>query len=74
MRAAFIALLILLGAFLPGCVHQADYVSQQLRPGMSRDAVQKVLGAPAKVHRVRFQGHEMDYIVWEYPMVPDTPV
>ncbi len=74
MRAAFIALLIFLGAFLPGCAHQAEFVSQQLKPGMSREEVQNVLGPPAKVHRVRFQGHEMDYIVWEYPMVPDAPV
>ena len=74
MRIVLVGLMILLGAYLAGCAPHADLVADQIKTGMSKAEVQELLGPPAKVHRVRFQRHEMDYIVWEYPMVPDAPV
>ena len=74
MRIVQFGVVLMLCGFIAGCVHHADFVSDQLKTGMSKDKVQELLGAPDKVHRVHFQGHEMDYIVWEYGMVPDVPV
>jgi hypothetical protein len=40
---------------------------------MTEYQVASRLGNPEKIRRVRFMGHERDYIVWEYRMVPDVP-
>ncbi|MGD8563858.1 MAG: hypothetical protein PVG03_15045 [Desulfarculaceae bacterium] len=55
-----------------GCAPHAAKLDS-LEPGMTETQVATQLGKPEKIKRVRFMGHERDYTVWEYKMVPDVP-
>jgi len=72
-RKAITALLILGLALSAGCVAPAKEQFAKLQVGMSKPQVAKTIGEPEKVEYVRFKGHDSDYEVWQYQMVPDIP-
>ncbi len=69
--AAFVILGLALAA---GCVAPAKEQFAKLQVGMSKPQVTRAIGEPEKVEYVRFKGHDSDYEVWQYQMVPDTPM
>lgn len=73
MRGRILALLVGL-AMLSGCVAAAKEEFAKLKVGMNEEQVGKVLGKPEAVSAVRFAGHDRDYTVWQYEMVPNTPL
>jgi hypothetical protein len=61
---------LVLGA---GCAHYASDEESKIQPGMTPDQVIAKLGEPEHVKRVRFPGHQRDYLVLEYNLVPEIP-
>jgi len=64
-------LLLGLALLVAGCAARAADEFAKLKPGMREAEVRQVLGDPVAVRTVRFSGHDEDYLVWEYLMVPD---
>jgi hypothetical protein len=74
MSRKVLAVVLILGlALAAGCVAPAKEQFAKLQVGMSKTQVSKTIGEPEKVEYVRFKGHDSDYEIWEYQMVPDTP-
>ena len=73
-RKVMAAVLILGLALAAGCVAPAKEQFAKLQVGMSKPQVAKTIGDPEMVEYVRFKGHDSDYEVWQYQMVPDTPL
>jgi len=66
--------LVLLAMLLAaGCAANASDQLAKIHPGMTPQEVSDKLGPPEHIKRVRFPGHQRDYLVMEYEMVPDTP-
>lgn len=74
MSRKFLALVLIFGlALAAGCVAPAKEQFAKLQVGMTKPQVARTIGEPEKVEFVRFKGHDSDYEVWQYQMVPDTP-
>lgn len=56
-----------------GCVASSKDQFAKLQVGMTKPQVSRHIGEPEKVEYVRFKGHDADYEIWQYQMVPDTP-
>ncbi len=65
--------LVFVLALAAGCVAPAKDEFAKLRVGMTEYQVSQALGKPEEVKLVRFKGHDSDYQVWQYNMVPDIP-
>ncbi|CAO0822973.1 Lipoprotein SmpA/OmlA domain-containing protein [Desulfarculales bacterium] len=75
MSKKVLALVLILGLVLTaGCVAPAKEQFAKLQVGMSKPQVTHTIGEPEKVDYVRFKGHDSDYEIWQYQMVPDTPL
>lgn len=75
MRSKLVVLaMCLVLAMVAGCVAGAKEQMAKIEVGMSQQEVAKALGEPEKVESVRFAGHDRDYEVWQYDMVPNTPL
>lgn len=76
MSRKIVAAMLMLGLALGavGCVAPAKEQFAKLSVGMDKDQVTKAIGQPEEVKFVRFKGHESDYEVWQYQMVPDKPL
>ncbi len=75
MRSKLVALAVcLVLAGLAGCVAGAKEQFAKIEVGMKQEQVAQTLGNPEKVEFVRFAGHDQDYEVWQYEMVPNTPL
>lgn len=66
-------LIIAVLALGAGCAHYASDEESKIQPGMTPDQVIAKLGEPEHVKRVRFPGHQRDYLVLEYNLVPEIP-
>ncbi len=64
----------LMVALTAGCAASAKDELAKLEVGMSKSQVSSTLGQPEAVETVRFAGHDRDYEVWQYQMVPNTPL
>ncbi|MFH1060874.1 MAG: hypothetical protein V1797_19605 [Pseudomonadota bacterium] len=67
-------MLVIFVALASGCAANAKDQMQKLTVGMRATQVQAVLGLPEEVKQVKFKGHDDYYEVWQYKMVPDTPL
>lgn len=66
-------LVIAVLALAAGCASYASDEVGKIQPGMTPEQVTAKLGEPEHVKRVRFPGHQRDYMVLEYEMVPEIP-
>ncbi|MCA1906321.1 MAG: outer membrane protein assembly factor BamE [Desulfarculus sp.] len=57
-----------------GCAASAKDQMAKLQVGMKQPQVEQILGKPEEVKQVKFKGHDDYYEVWQYAMVPDTPL
>lgn len=73
MRAPRLVLILALLVLAAGCATRAEDSFVKVQLGMSKADLRQTLGDPAKVKKVRFQGHTRSYEIWEYLMVPATP-
>lgn len=71
---SLILVLCLVLALLAGCVAGAKEQFGKIEPGMNKQQVTQALGDPERVDSVRFAGHDRDYEIWQYAMVPNTPL
>lgn len=60
-------------ALAAGCAVKASDQVGKIEPGMTPEQVTARLGEPEHIKRVRFPGHQRDYLVLEYEMVPEIP-
>lgn len=65
------AALLLLAA---GCAPKASDLMPKINTGMNPAEVKGVMGEPKQTHCVHFDGHDGNYLVWEYSLIPDMPV
>lgn len=66
-------LIIVVLALAAGCAHYASDEVGKIQPGMTPEQVAARLGEPEHIKRVRFPGHQRDYLVMEYELVPEIP-
>jgi len=69
---AWLPLLALALVLAAGCATKAVDAVDKVHAGMTPQQVESKLGPPEHIKRVRFPGHQRDYLVLEYEMVPDT--
>ena len=60
--------------WVAGCAASAKDQMAKLQVGMKQPQVEQVLGKPEEVKQVKFKGHDDYYEVWQYEMVPETPL
>ncbi|MCB2189403.1 MAG: hypothetical protein KQJ78_23540 [Deltaproteobacteria bacterium] len=70
---ALVGLALALG-LAGACVPKAEYEMPKLQVGMNYQQVETEIGKPENIKLVHFNGNDTDYLVWEYLMVPTTPV
>lgn len=73
-RRVSLWMLVLFVALASGCAANAKDQMEKLRVGMRPTQVQTVLGPPEDVKQVKFKGHDDYYEVWQYQMVPESPL
>jgi hypothetical protein len=73
-NSLILSLCLVLALLVGGCVAGAKEQFAKIETGMSKQQVAQVLGDPEKVKYVRFAGHDRDYEIWQYAMVPNTPL
>ena len=67
-------LILLAILMMAGCAHEAAEEMAKVHVGMTPQEVEAKLGEPEHIKRVRFPGHQRDYLVLEYEMVPESQV
>ncbi|MCB2226017.1 MAG: hypothetical protein KQH53_05000 [Desulfarculaceae bacterium] len=61
-------------ALIAGCAHEAAEEMAKVQVGMTPKQVEAKLGQPEAVKRVRFPGHQRDYLVLQYELIPQSQV